>query len=470
VLDAAFASLSRLPQIETSCLPQLFPVNNISYLSAVQREEPDVERLHGQLQALLLDAIQPLHAYIGLYECHLPFLLLNIDEHIKDLQRQGQDSLDSLQSLVDTYTDRRADIEAAIPKQVNLGLTLVNCEDVRRKVLNKYTEMTTKLLETLQRIARSRCEEVTKAVKKVEVEVKRTPIDIVELTKLREYLLTVPSTINAFKSSIYTDVMASFDLLDHFHCKVPKELLKLKWTVYAYPKALSDMLQQREAQLQSDSALFLQEMRGQQDELNADINDVEKRINGLSHLHDFDALDKVNERCEATHAAILAIQAKARQYNSNELLFPSTNTTDYAIVSTLAKRFDDYYLLFTTAFQWSRSSQQWRYGNFLELDGEAIQTAVDVYSKNLGKVLKAKAIKDNTSHFTLATACKREVDAFKAMLPLLMALRNPGMKERHWKLLADKLPYNFSFMMAPPADSADPATSALHGSAGATGA
>ena len=447
VFDAAFASLSRLPQVESSCLPQLFPINNVSYLSAVQREEPDIERLYERLKDMLEAAAQPLLAYLALYEVHLPFLLLNVDDHIKELQRTGQDSLESIKQSVQSYLDRRAEVELAIPKQVNLGLTLVNCEDVRRKVLNKYTEMSTKLLELLQRIARSRCEEVTKAVKRVEVDVKRTPIDIVELTKLREYLLTVPSTINAFKASIYNEVMASFDLLDHFHCKVPKDLLKLKWTVYAYPKSLQEMVAQREGQLQADSSLFLQEMRGQQEELNSEINDVEKRINALSHLHDFDALDKVNERCEAAHLAISAIQAKARQYNSNEQLFPATSSTDYTIVTTLTKRFDDYYLLFTTAHQWAKSSAAWRFGSFLELNGEAIQAQVDLYSKNLTKVLKAKAIKDNTAHFNLASNCKRELDQFKAVLPLILALRNPGMKERHWKLLSDKLPYNFSFMM-----------------------
>ena len=447
VFDAGYASLSRLPQVESSCLPQLFPINNVSYLSAVQREEPDVERLHARLKAMLEAAAQPLHAYLALYEVHLPFLLLNVDEHIKELQRTGADSLDAIKQSVQSYSQRRAEVELSIPKHVSLGLTTVNCEDVRRKVLNKYSEMVTKLLELLQRIARSRCEEVTKAVKKVEVEVKRTPIDIVELTKLREYLLTVPSTINAFKSTIYNDVMGAFELLDAFHCKVPKELLKLKWTVFAYPKQLQEMMAQREGQLQADSALFLQEMRGQQEELNSDINDVEKKINALSHLHDFDALDKVNERCEQLHAAITAIQAKARQYNSNEQLFPATNSTDYSIVTALSKRFDDYYLLFTTAYQWAKSSAAWRFGAFLELNGEAIQASVEQYSKHLTKVLKAKAIKDNTAHFNLASTCKRELDTFKAVLPLILALRNPGMKERHWKQLSDKLPYNFSFMM-----------------------
>ena len=90
---------------------------------------------------------------------------------------------------------------------------------------------------------------------------------------------------------------------------------------------------------------------------------------------------------------------------------------------------------------------------------------VDLYSKNLNKVLKAKAIKDNTSHFNLATSTVRgSWTQFKAVLPLVLALRNPGMKERHWKVLSDKLPYNFSlYDEGPqPADAADTNATSLH--------
>ena len=447
VFDAAFASLCRLPQIESFCLPQLFPVNNLSYISAVQREEPEVEALAQRLRQLLTAAVAPLSDYIALYSVHLPFLLLSVDEHCKELQKTSHDSLDAVKREVALYSERKAEVEAAIPRQVSLGLCLVNCEDVRRKVVNKYGEMVSKLLELLQRLARARCDDVTKQVKKLEADIRRVPVDIVELTRLREFLQSVPSQVNALRAAVYSDVMSHFDALDGFQVKVSKELYKLKYAVLAYPKQLTEMTATRETQLQQDSSLFLQEMRQQQEELNGDIADIEKRINSLSHLHDFEQLDKVNERCEQLQHSIATVVARSRQYNSNEALFPSTASTDYAIVTALSRRFDDYYLLFTTAFQWQQHSAQWRYGPFLELSADAIQASVDGYHKNIVKVLKAKPIKDNAAHLSLASACKRELDAFKAVLPLVLALRNVGMKERHWKILSDKLPYNFSFMM-----------------------
>ena len=447
VFDAAFAALSRLPQIESSCLPQLFPANNVTHLAAVQREEPIVDQHAQRLTQLLQTAIQPLTAYLSLYDTYLPFLQLNLDDWIKELQRSGADTLDQLRRLIAQHVDERSAAEAAIPKQLSLGLALVNCDDVRRKLNNKHTEAVTKLLDAMQRNTQTRCEDITRHVKKVETDIKRTPIDIVELTRLREYLVGVPSLVNVVRSNVWNDVMPWFDMLDTFSCRMAKHLYKLKYTLIGYPKALMEMLQAREAQLANDTTLFLQEMRSQQDELINDINECEKQINHLSHLHDFEHMDRVNDKCEKIAAQLIAIQQRANQFNSNELLFPSTSSTDYTIVHTLQQRFDDYYRLFTTAYQWTSSVKTWRYGAFVELDGGRIVSEVERHAATMAAVLQSRTIVDNAAHQTLAVSIEKEIGAFKLVLPLVVALRNAGMKERHWQQLSAELPFNFSVMM-----------------------
>ena len=241
--------------------------------------------------------------------------------------------------------------------------------------------------------------------------------------------------------------MPWFDMLDAFSCRMAKHLYKLKFTLIGYPKSLMEMLQAREAQLANDTTLFLQEMRTQQEELTADINDCEKQINHLSHLHDFEHMDRVNDKCEKIAAQLAAIHARAQHFNSNELLFPSTSSTDYAIVHTLQQRFDDYYRLFTTAYQWTTSVKSWRYGAFVELDGGKVVSEVERHAATIAAVVQSRVIVDNAAHHTLALSIEKEINAFKQVLPLVVALRNGGMKERHWQQLSAELPFNFSVMM-----------------------
>lgn len=50
-----------------------------------------------------------------------------------------------------------------------------------------------------------------------------------------------------------------------------------------------------------------------------------------------------------------------------------------------------------------------------------------------------KTFKDAPSNLELAARLKSEMEDFKPNLPLIQALRNPGMKERHWTKLSEEL-------------------------------
>lgn len=72
-----------------------------------------------------------------------------------------------------------------------------------------------------------------------------------------------------------------------------------------------------------------------------------------------------------------------------------------------------------------------------------MENSIGSISKSLTKASKAFE-KLNLPHcHDIATALKSEVDLFKPYVPLVVALRNPGMRERHWSELADKIGAGF---------------------------
>ena len=81
--------------------------------------------------------------------------------------------------------------------------------------------------------------------------------------------------------------------------------------------------------------------------------------------------------------------------------------------------------------------------SFLELNGDGIATNVANYNRTMAKCLKSKSIKDNPGCMAIATSIKKEIEAFRPLLPLIIALRNPGMRDRHWDAMSEKLPFVF---------------------------
>lgn len=59
--------------------------------------------------------------------------------------------------------------------------------------------------------------------------------------------------------------------------------------------------------------------------------------------------------------------------------------------------------------------------------------------KTMTKVSKVLASRDLPACAENCVTVKEEVAAFKAFVPLVQALRNPGMRDRHWDELSERL-------------------------------
>ena len=81
----------------------------------------------------------------------------------------------------------------------------------------------------------------------------------------------------------------------------------------------------------------------------------------------------------------------------------------------------------------------WRHGSWLCLDGEAVERDATAAFKTFAKLAKSLAGRSASSAADVAAALRDEVAAFRPAVPLVQALRNPGMRARHWDALSAAL-------------------------------
>lgn len=137
-------------------------------------------------------------------------------------------------------------------------------------------------------------------------------------------------------------------------------------------------------------------------------------------------------------SAIKHAEDRAKIFNSREGLF-NTPTTEYSELNDLAKAFEPYFDLWDSADKWIINKEFWMNGSFLQLDGEQLEDAVSNLSKNLSKSAKSFEKLNLIFCHDLASDLRKQVEKFKPNVPLVMALRNPGMRDRHWADLAEKI-------------------------------
>lgn len=74
---------------------------------------------------------------------------------------------------------------------------------------------------------------------------------------------------------------------------------------------------------------------------------------------------------------------------------------------------------------------------FEELDADSVDKFVEESARSIAGV--TRLFKDKALHQIVAVAekVKQQLDKFKPNLPLMVALRKKGMKQRHWKAITD---------------------------------
>jgi dynein heavy chain, axonemal len=89
--------------------------------------------------------------------------------------------------------------------------------------------------------------------------------------------------------------------------------------------------------------------------------------------------------------------------------------------------------------EWLNISEVWLSGKFVDLDSEEFERLVEKFSLGINKAAKyfAKAGLENQS--TIASKIKGQVMELAPEVPMIVTLRNPGMRERHWLKIADTL-------------------------------
>ena len=134
--------------------------------------------------------------------------------------------------------------------------------------------------------------------------------------------------------------------------------------------------------------------------------------------------------------ALKDYEAKAQIFNTREALFGEP-ATEYEQLAKLVKDFEPYASLWTTAADWQKWQREWLDGPLLDLQPDDVEKSFVGAQRGVAKLIKS--FKDTPGCLNIAKALKGEMAGFSGNVPVVQALRNPGMRDRHWDALSAEL-------------------------------
>jgi dynein heavy chain len=86
---------------------------------------------------------------------------------------------------------------------------------------------------------------------------------------------------------------------------------------------------------------------------------------------------------------------------------------------------------------WNQAWEEWKFGKFSSLNIEDMELSAAQFNKRVAKL--GREIKS----WTVWQEMKQQIDQFRSTMPLIMDLKNPTIRTRHWKALQDEIGKKF---------------------------
>ncbi|KXS21750.1 hypothetical protein M427DRAFT_107149 [Gonapodya prolifera JEL478] len=433
VFDKALTTLDGLPQLEPLVMDSMFWATK-PVLETVRESEPAVSRLRASVRTAVKESLLPLEAYLRQYDKHMKMLTLDPLLYMKQYEAEDH-TVEEMQIDIKRHAQEWEQVERDIPSHISLGVFYVGCDAVRGAMKKDLSKI---ILEILARRTAKLANAISSDYAQIQQRLKEKPTKIEELTDLREYMRTVPDLQTNLKNRV-AEMLQYCEILEGFRYDVSNEDFRARWSAFGWASKIEDLMKQTHEATEVDHALFLKGLQTDQEVFKERINHLQSIIGDFSRHADISKVAEIGSEVQRVTQELKDCQALVSLFNARERLF-NLESTKYEEMGQLMKDFEPYKNLWVTAADWIKWKSVWMHGAFSDLNAEDVEKNLTNAWRTMFKLVKA--FKDVPGCLNVANQVKDEMDQFKPYLPLIQALRNPGMRDRHWERLSTDLGIN----------------------------
>jgi dynein heavy chain len=442
--DQAFKNFKGITKVERRVMKKLFwaydPVMTIPHC-----EEEWAITYRKQLEENLLRALTPLDVYLETLTAFKDLIQIDINAYSANAEAKffaGETiNMTELTALARKHAVDSEAIFYLLPTIINVGLVMIDLKSVKTMLAAKHKAIAAKLFQLVERKTREYAEIIVNEFRDMYSVITVSPNDIEKLTELKEYMAVLPGKIDAISSKIATNDL-HFQLLESAKWQIPFDSMDMRWEVFRWPGKMTAEMAKQEKNHRVLEHSYKKAMEDEQSEFTNDLGNLQSDVSKLKELTKLGDAAKNAEKVRLLRTSILHAEEKAKLFNSREGLFNST-ITEYSELSDVTKIFEPFFDLWDCAEKWLSNKEMWTNGPFLNLDAEAVEASVNLLLRNLSKSAKTFERLNLSQCNVIAAQVRDEVDEFRIKVPLIIALRNAGMRDRHWDELAQKTKVKF---------------------------
>ncbi|XP_033628553.1 dynein heavy chain 7, axonemal-like isoform X2 [Asterias rubens] len=318
-------------------------------------------------------------------------------------------------------------------KVIRLGMFELHCDELIRALAKRAETLSGRLLARMNmdhaEANRKLCDEYEAIAEKALT----TPPNTEKLMELSAYIEGVEKkTIFELEKRLTLSRDRLAFLVDYASFS-PAEM-RLNSSTFQWHERMPEIFSEHKQIVQEKTSQYQKGLELKRERFQEELDGYSKQLEEFSSFGDLSEVGRYLKKAQALTARLEAASEKIEAFNLEEEAF-GWQTSAYPMRNTITSTLQPYHKLYETTVEFNTKHKQWMDGAMHEVDPDKVDGDVGNYWRTLYKL--EKTFGDIPTVQKIATRMKDKVETFKDYIPLVAALCNPGLRDRHWESMTE---------------------------------
>ncbi|XP_054656624.1 dynein axonemal heavy chain 2 [Dunckerocampus dactyliophorus] len=376
-----------------------------------------------------------LKEYLTTWDKYRDIWETNKDSYIQRYQKLNQ-PVASFDADIHRYTE----IETSIQQEetvTNFQFIVLDCSPLKTSLVQHCSHWQSKFMQLLVRIAGTQLKELHASMNHNAKRLSQPNKTLVELSESLQLLESLQGHLVKTEADIVL-IYEQFAVLDKYGFPVEPTLQDLRGTLNTKWEWFQQVLIDSDVMLQGQKQNFKSSYIASSEELTEKIQTTMQEFT-TSGPFDPAINTKLALRLTSEHHSHLEALKEEENSILYGLSFFKIEQEPSKTIQALEKDINYLQEVWEITQDWNSHWDSWKGGHFTSLRTENMESTAQEIYKTLHKL--QRLLKDK--QWDIVDFSKKKVDQFRRIIPLIADMRNPAMRDRHWKQICAHVQSSF---------------------------
>lgn len=428
IIKEIVAAVSEIPRIESKLFTSFS--QQPLFISAINLNDHRISELNNLRRSVIAKSIIVPQKHLQIFEKYQSLLNGKADKKISDFLAE-QPNLSSYTAEIEKLKELARDISK---HQSTIRISLINldCDGLKIELISRTNMLIAKILDQVGDINRKANIVICDNYEIISAKVLKFPSDTEELVAMTNYIEIAKVQDLSLREEISKGKHRLTFLLSYAF--MSDEEIKLNSMAFSWPSRIYPLFDLCKKRMVQTTTKIQEDLRLLVDTISLDLDvcfDLAGKCADFTIISEIDTYTQklldLEGRLDRHEVSILKINSEELILDCEKSVFPK--------LSSARQIMDPYKQLWNAASLFKFEYEAWMLGPFINLNPEKIDESVANITKIIFKLIKT--FNDQPACKKVAENVKSRLEKFKTYMPLISVLRNPGLRDRHFKMMGD---------------------------------